>query len=547
MKRIIILTLLAAALFLPALAQAAAEVIEEHVTFKIAADGAVQRHVRQKVQVNDAVAFGRWGEWYQIYNPDLEEIRIIRSVTIQADGTAVPTPDNGILDQGVFAVAQAPDFTHLREKMVSHTGLEPGCTVEFEYVIADRRPFRTVVHEPMAGYYPIRRKTVTIEGRLPAPVRTYGPVRGAGRGSFTATDVPPLILDNHFAAAADTPFIYFELRSPLAAARAALAGLDRAGLPDLLAELQLGADALPGEVVTRLRHLLNERLETVALNAERTAYTLRALPAIWRSGYATPLEKAALAAAVLDHYRLEHQVAALAEIADGQPLLDDPGWAVLTADGLVCPAAPAADYKVPVALDGRVLAEPAPTAVELWIDLKESEGGTLEGQARLAVDHPPAAAALARLLPLAGAKASGVETAHATPRRVIQTGTVTAALADNRLTLTDALADYLRLPALVAAAERCTRLSLPAPVRVRMHLTVRTLKTRRWVTAPPQAVANAAGSSRWAWTAGDDRLECAASLDLTATRFERPAMADLQALLAPLLAASHKVAFAEAP
>ncbi len=419
MKRIIILTLLAAALFLPALAQAAAEVIEEHVTFKIAADGAVQRHVRQKVQVNDAVAFGRWGEWYQIYNPDLEEIRIIRSVTIQADGTAVPTPDNGTLDQGVFAVAQAPDFTHLREKMVSHTGLEPGCTVEFEYVIADRRPFRTVVHEPMAGYYPIRRKTVTIEGRLPAPVRTYGPVRGAGRGSFTATDVPPLILDNHFAAAADTPFIYSELRSPLAAARAALAGLDRAGLPDLLAELQLGADALPGEVVTRLRHLLNERLETVAPNAERTAYTLRALPAIWRSGYATPLEKAALAAAVLDHYRLEHQVAALAEIADGQPLLDDPGWAVLTADGLVCPAAPAADYKV----SWRSTAGCSPNPPD--------GGGTLDRPEGIRRRHaggpgpsgrgPPAGGGGAGLLPLAGAKASGVETAHATPRRVIQT------------------------------------------------------------------------------------------------------------------------------
>ena len=544
MKRIIILTLLAAALFLPALAQAAAEVLEEHVTFTIAADGAVQRQVRQKVLLHDAVAFGRWGEWFQTYNPDLEEIRIIRSVTTQADGTAVPTPDNGILDQGVFAVQNAPDFTHLREKMVSHTGLEPGCTVDFEYVIADRRPFRTAVYESMAGYYPIRRKTVTIAGRLPAPVRTHGLARGAGRNTFTVTDVPALLQDNHFTAAADTPYVYFELRSPLAAARAAITAQSRDGLPDLLAELKLGPDALPGEILTRLRHLLNERLAPVALNAERTAYTLRPLPAVWRSGYATPLESAALAAAVLDHYRVEHQVAALAEIVDGQPLLDDPGWAVLTP---VCPASLPADGRVTVALDGRILVESAPTAVELWIDLKESEGGALEGPARLAVDHPPAAAALARLLPLAGAKASGVETVWATPGRIVQTGTVTAALADDRLTVSDALADYLQLPALVAAAERCGRLSLPAPVQLRLHLTVRTLKARRWVTAPPQKVANAAGSSRWAWTAGDDRLELSAQLDLKATRFERPAMAELQALLAPLLAASHKVAFAEAP
>lgn len=547
MKRIIILTLLAAALFLPALAQAAAEVLDEHVTFTIAADGAVQRQVRQKVLLHDAVAFGRWGEWFQTYNPDLEEIRIIRSVTTQADGTAVPTPDNGILDQGVFAVQNAPDFTHLREKMVSHTGLEPGCTMEFEYVIADRRPFRTAVYESMAGYYPIRRKTVTIAGRLPAPVRTHGLARGAGRNTFTVTDVPALLQDNHFTAAADTPHVYFELRSPLAAARAAITAQSRDGLPDLLAELKLGPDALPGEILTRLRHLLNERLAPVALNAERTAYTLRALPAVWRSGYATPLESAALAAAVLDHYRVEYQVAALAEIVDGQPLLDDPSWAVLTPDGPVCPASLPADGRVPVTLDGRVLPESAPTAVELWIDLTESEGGALEGPARLAVDHPPAAAALARLLPLAGAKASDVETVWATSQRVIQTGTVAAALADDRLTVNDALADYLQLPAIVAAAERCTRLSLPAPVQLRLHLTVRTLKARRWVAAPPQTVANAAGSSRWAWTAGDDRLELSAQLDLKATRFERPAMAELQALLAPLLAASHKVVFAEAP
>jgi hypothetical protein len=547
MKRIIILTLFAAALLSPALAQSSAEVLDETVTFRVGADGALERHVRQTVKLHDAVAFGPWGEWFQTYNPELEEVRVIRSVTVQADGTRVPTPDNGILDQGVFAVEEAPDFAHLRERMVSHTGLEPGCTVEFEYVIADRRPFRTAVYEPMAGYFPIRRKTVVIEGRLSAPVRVHGPVPAAGRGTYTAIDVPALILDAPFTAAADTPFVYFELRNPLTAARDAVAGLSRDGLPDLLSELRLGADALPGEVATRLRYLLNERLATVPLGAERTAYALRPLAAIWRSGYATPLEKAALAATVLAHYRLDHQVVALAAVVDGRPLLDDPGWAVLTPDGPVCPADLPAGHRVPVSLDGKVLGGGDPTAVELWLDLKETETDVFEGQARLAVDRAPAAADLGRLLPLPGAKAADVVTVRATADRIVQSAAVSFKLADSRLIVGDSLPDYLRLAGLVAAAERCTRVSLPAPVRLRMHITVRTLQPRRWVTASPQAVANAAGSSRWAWTAAGDRLECVAELDLKVTRFERPALADLQAVLAPLLAGSHKVAFSEAP
>ena len=165
------------------LAQSSAEILNETVTYTISKDGSVQKKVSQRIQLNDAVAFGTFGEWFYTYNPSLESVEILKSETVQPDGTVVPTPENGMMDQGPSAVANAPDFSYLRERMVSHTGLEPGCVVEFVWVVSDLKPFRTVIFESMSANFPIQTKRVSFVGSLPGKVLAHGNIEKSGKNS----------------------------------------------------------------------------------------------------------------------------------------------------------------------------------------------------------------------------------------------------------------------------------------------------------------------------------------------------------------------------
>lgn len=105
------------------------------------------------------------GESFIVTNPEYQTLTIDESVTTMTDGTRVPTPDNGYNEVLPRFVHQAPAYAHLREMVVSHTGLERGSSVRFAYHI-DTRPglWPWLMGEEIFGTdHPVRRYTVSVQ------------------------------------------------------------------------------------------------------------------------------------------------------------------------------------------------------------------------------------------------------------------------------------------------------------------------------------------------------------------------------------------------
>lgn len=103
------------------------------VNYTLNADGSWVREVHTRFQYNSHTATRRMGETFIEYNPRFQKLDAIRSVTTMADGTKVPLPDNALNPVLPRVAHNHAGFSHLREMVVTHTGLERGATVDFSY------------------------------------------------------------------------------------------------------------------------------------------------------------------------------------------------------------------------------------------------------------------------------------------------------------------------------------------------------------------------------------------------------------------------------
>ncbi len=82
-----------------------------------------------------------YGEDFIVYNPEMQKLKINHSVTTMADGTKVVTPENAYNEQLPGFAANAPFYNNLREMAVTHTGLERGAVIDFDYTLSSSKDF----------------------------------------------------------------------------------------------------------------------------------------------------------------------------------------------------------------------------------------------------------------------------------------------------------------------------------------------------------------------------------------------------------------------
>jgi hypothetical protein len=129
----------------------------------------------QKIQkLNTHVAFNRlYGETFIIYNPDFQQLKINESYTIMADSTRVDTPENAFNEVLPRAAAHSDTYSHLREMVVTHTGLEVGATIHLDYTITSDKDFvpALMADEILRESSPVRE--LEIIAKVPAGVELY--------------------------------------------------------------------------------------------------------------------------------------------------------------------------------------------------------------------------------------------------------------------------------------------------------------------------------------------------------------------------------------
>lgn len=98
----------------------------------------------KELKLNTTYAFNRmYGETFVKYNPDYQKLDIEYAYTIMADGKRVDSPKNAFNEVLPKEAAAYPAYNSMREMVITHTALEPGCTIYLKYKITSHAKYIT--------------------------------------------------------------------------------------------------------------------------------------------------------------------------------------------------------------------------------------------------------------------------------------------------------------------------------------------------------------------------------------------------------------------
>ncbi len=99
-------------------------------------DGSSDFHLYKEVTILSYYAFNRQqGETFIVYDPGFQELKINDSYSIMKDGKKIVTPPNAYNEVLPRFASHVPQYNHLREMVVTHTGIERGATIFLDYTI----------------------------------------------------------------------------------------------------------------------------------------------------------------------------------------------------------------------------------------------------------------------------------------------------------------------------------------------------------------------------------------------------------------------------
>ena len=105
-------------------------------TYTLNEDGSTTLRVRSSLTYNTMSSFfSLFGETFIEYNPEFQTLTINECYTRQVDGTIIEAPANAFNEVLPKHSADAPAYNHLKEMVVTHTGLELGATAFLDYTI----------------------------------------------------------------------------------------------------------------------------------------------------------------------------------------------------------------------------------------------------------------------------------------------------------------------------------------------------------------------------------------------------------------------------
>ena len=104
-------------------------------------EGGYTLNYEHKLQFNTYQSFHRfYGETFIIYDPQYQTLNVTRNQTTMADGKLIVGPENALNEVLPSWAANSGAYNHIREMVVTHTGLEVGAVSELSYTINSKNP-----------------------------------------------------------------------------------------------------------------------------------------------------------------------------------------------------------------------------------------------------------------------------------------------------------------------------------------------------------------------------------------------------------------------
>ena len=264
------------------------------------------------------------GETFIVYNPEFQKLEILKSETTMADGRQVASPQNAFNEVLPFAAHGFADFSHLREMVVTHIGLERGALVELAYRIHTKAGFLPDFsgREELAMAFPVDLYSLSI--KVPADRELHYRVSGlqvdAKVSSDEETKCHAFALANlkpaahePLAAEQSGPEIIFSTCSGWEQALALTA--DPSPLPVIMAEkvrkLKEKNQARV-DLLAALQKTVAVEMQNCTLGPEKVGWQPRSIERVAQSNYGTRLEKARLLMSMLAEAGIKAEVLAVA-------------------------------------------------------------------------------------------------------------------------------------------------------------------------------------------------------------------------------------------
>lgn len=277
--------------------------------YELNPDGSMNYHYQHELKYITHFSFNRlYGESFIIYNPNYQELKFNKVETTMADGKVVEAPENAFNKVLPRFAAGAPAFNHLREMVVTHTGLELGCTVDFDYEIHSK-----------AGYLPFLNKNIVLQELVPVEnleivvkvpegtelnyklVNIDGQVKTTQKDGYTQYSWKFKNLKNNV----------YESNQPQDQSHLPRLIFTDANMTEALQQIsnkdmvlnddikQTVTQRISGKkkeihIIRELQKLVGDEINDFNIPIEYARFTTRPIEKVWQSNGATPLEKSIL-------------------------------------------------------------------------------------------------------------------------------------------------------------------------------------------------------------------------------------------------------------
>ncbi len=296
-------------------------------------DGSWAYHYSHKLLIKTYFAFHNlYGEDFIVYDPAFQKLKVNQSVTTMADGKQVPTPENAYNELLPGFAANVPAWNRLREMVVTHTALERGATIDFDYMLTTAKGYTPALmsNEQLMMNSPVKKLTFIIH--VPSgssfnyeqfSVKSKPVIVKEGNKTtytWTLADLPAALREDFRPKEQQNrPRIVFIASVKAADAIAGFASQEafKCEIPARVKEETAGA--LSGVDKPLLKALkLHEKvandLNTWQVPLLNTGYKLRNAEAIWQSNGGTEAEKVVLLTGMLRSQNIQAEpVAVVAE------------------------------------------------------------------------------------------------------------------------------------------------------------------------------------------------------------------------------------------
>ena len=281
-------------------------------------DGSWTYHYSHKLLINTYFAFHNlYGEDFIVYDPAYQKLKINQSLTTMADGKQVPTPANAYNELLPGFAANVPTWNRLREMVVTHTALERGATIDFDYTLTSAKGYNQMIaaNEQLLMNSPVKSLTFIINVPSKSSIRfeQFGIqskpdfVKQDGRTiyTWTFTDLPAAMREDFRPKELQNrPKIIFVAGVKAKDAMADFATQEAfhcevpAGIVEEVASSVAGIEN-PMLKALKLQEKVSGELNTWQVPLQYTGYKLRNIAEIWRSNGGTEAEKALLLTGLL--------------------------------------------------------------------------------------------------------------------------------------------------------------------------------------------------------------------------------------------------------